>query len=321
MKLEEDMIKNIIITGSSGLVATELICNLLNNGGYKIYAVSTDPDKLKKRYETKRNVLCLTLNELKIVVNEMPFLALINCAFARNKSGRDIASSLEFLRELISIVKGIKLRAFINISSQSVYGQKEKPLWTEKTSIDPDYLYAVGKYASEVIVKSAFLDTDINFTNIRLASVCENARFLNVFVRNAIVGLPIKVMGGSQMCSFIDVRDVADALIAVIEKADKINFAGVYNLGTGKTRTILELAEDVRRIYRANYGKDVVIEREDADIELEVGMDNTLFCQAFNWQPKLNYDDMIFSLIEFNLCGGEGYPVAFDIVYRKIDVK
>jgi nucleoside-diphosphate-sugar epimerase len=253
--------------------------------------------------------MSLTLNELKIVANETPFSALVNCAFARNKSGRDIASSLEFLRELIDIVKGTNLRSFINISSQSVYGQKEKPLWTEETPVDPDYLYAIGKYASEVIVKSAFSDTDINVTNIRLASVCENARFLNVFARNAIVGLPIKVMGGSQMCSFIDVRDVTDALTAVIEKADKIDFAGVYNLGTGKTRTILELAEDVQRIYKAKYSKDVVIEREDADIKLEVGMDNTLFCQTFNWQPKLNYDDMISSLIEFNLCGG-GVPCS-----------
>lgn len=313
----EDLMKNIIITGSSGLVATEFICNILNKGGYKIYAVSTNPDKLKNLYKTKENVLCLALNELKTAANSIPFSALINCAFARTKSGRDIASSLEFLRELIDIVKGFELRAFINISSQSVYGQKEKPLWTEETPVDPDYLYAVGKYASEVIVKSALSDTDINFTNIRLASVCENARFLNVFTKNAIGGLPIKVMGGCQICSFIDVRDVVDALITVIEKADQIDFADVYNLGIGKTKTIFELAEDVKRIYYEKYGKEILIEREDVDIKLEVGMDNTLFCQTFNWQPKLNYDDMISSLFEFNLCGG-GYPVAFDIVYRKI---
>ncbi len=312
--------KNIIITGSSGLVATELIYNLLNIGDYQNYAVSTNPEKLKNRYEEKENVMYLTLNELKSVVNETQFSALVNCAFARNKSGRDIASSLDFLRELIYIVKGTKLRTFINISSQSVYGQKEKPLWTESTPVDPDYLYAVGKYASEVIVKSAFSDTGINFTNIRLASVCENARFLNVFVKNAIAGFPIKVMGGSQMCSFIDVRDVVDALISVLKKADQIDLAGVYNLGTGETRTILELAEDVQRICRSKYGKDVVIERKDADIKLEVGMDNTLFCQTFNWQPKLNYDDMSSSLFEFNLCG-VGYPVAFDIVYRNMVAK
>ena len=292
--------KNIIITGSSGLVATELIHSLLNDGGYQIYAVSTNPDKLKRRYEAMKNVICLGLNELKDTTNNITFTALVNCAFARNSNGRDIASSLE----LIDIAKGISLRSFINISSQSVYGQKEKPLWTEKTPVDPNYLYAVGKYASEVIVKSVFSDTNVDFTNIRLASVSENARFLNVFVKNAIARLPIRIIGGTQVCSFIDVRDVADALTTVIEKAHEIALAEVYNLGTGATRTILELAEDVQRVYRTKYGENVVIEQEDADIQLEVGMDNTLFCRTFNWQPRFDHDDMISSLIEFNLAGG-----------------
>lgn len=306
--------KNIIITGSSGLVATELIFHLINGGGYRIYAVSTNPDKLKYRYGAKKNIMCLTLNELKAAACKTSFTALVHCAFARSNNGRDITSSLDFLRELIDIVKSSRLQTFINISSQSVYGQKEKPLWTEDAPIDPDHLYALGKYASEVMVKSAFANTKTNFTNIRLASVCENARFLNIFVNNAIAGLPIKVIGGNQICSFIDVRDVASALVAVIEKADKITLANVYNLGTGKTRTIMELAQDVKRIYKAKYGKDVAIEREDADVILEVGMDNTLFCKTFNWQPKSDFDDMISSLIDFNLCKGV-YPAAFDLVY------
>lgn len=94
-------------------------------------------------------------------------------------------------------------------------------------------------------------------------------------------------------------RDVADALTTVNEKVDKIELAEVYNLGTGATRTILELAADVQRIYRTKYG--VVIEQEDADIQLEVGMDNTSFYHTFNWEPQFNHDDMISSLIEFNL--------------------
>lgn len=296
--------ENVIITGSSGLVATELICALLRDGQYKIYAVTTNPDKLKQRYKKHDNIVCCRLSELEDNAIGKSFTVLINCAFARSKNGADIVTSLDFLHNLINIVKKIDLKTFINISSQSVYRQKEKPLWTEKTPVDPDYLYAMGKYASEVIVKSNLAGTGINFTNIRLASVCENARFLNVFVKNAIEGFPIKVIGGNQICSFIDVRDVRDALIAMIEKVNNVNLADTYNLGTGKTRTILELAKDVKRIYEKEYDKEVIIELEDAKISLEIGMDNTLFCRTFDWQPKLNYDAMILSLIEYNFCGG-----------------
>lgn len=315
---QEVFMKNIIITGSSGLVATELISSLLNEGGYKIYAVTTNPDKLTKRYKAKENILCLTLKDLENITDNTQFTAVVSCAFARSACGRDIASSLEFLRELIDVMKGTKLQAFINISSQSVYGQKEKPLWNEGTPVDPDYLYAIGKYASEVIVKSALKGSGINYTNIRLASVVENARFLNIFAKNAIAGLPIKVIGGSQICSFIDVRDVANAIATVINRIDEIKFSDVYNLGIGKTRTILELAEDFQRIFRDKYDKEVIIEVEDSDVKMEVGMNNTLFCKTFNWQPKYNHDDMIISLIEYNICEGSEYPIAFDIVYRNL---
>lgn len=312
--------KNIIVTGSSGLIATELICALIKSGKYKVYAVTGNPDKLTERYKAYDNIICCTLNELENSVLNIPFEVLINCAFARSKNGGDIAFSLDFLQELIYIVKNVDLKTFINISSQSVYGQKKKPLWTEKTPVNPDYLYAMGKYASEVIVKSNLAGTGINFTNIRLASVCENARFLNIFVKNAIEGFPIKVIGGNQICSFIDVRDVRDALIAMIEKVNNVSLADTYNLGTGETRTILELAKDVKRIYEKEYDKEVIIELEDAEISLKVGMDNTLFCKTFDWQPKLNYDAMILSLIEYNLCGGD-IPIAFDIVFRNMGVK
>ena len=42
---------------------------------------------------------------------------------------------------------------FANISSQSVYGKMSEPLWAESTPVEPDYLYAMGKYSSEIITK------------------------------------------------------------------------------------------------------------------------------------------------------------------------
>lgn len=296
------MDKSIVITGSSGLVATELISRLLRDTNYHIIAVSTHPDIVRERYRGFNNITCLALNDLRGMTS-CHIYAVVHCAFARNARGREIASSIQYLAELIEIVKNFSysLPLFINISSQSVYGQREIPLWNEETPIDPNYLYAMGKYATEVLVDSAFSGTDCNHTNIRLASVNENARFLNTFVNNAIDGNPITVIGGGQRISFIDVRDVADALVAVIEHPRSERLATVYNLGTGVTRTILELAEDVKRLYQKDYGMPVTIEVEDSDVQMNVGMDNRLFCSTFYWQPKYTYDDMITSLLEYNL--------------------
>lgn len=315
------MKKNIVITGASGLVATELTCLLLSSeGSCKVYAVSTHPDKLSERYKNEADIVCLSQNDL-CAQDGLTIDAVVHCAFARNKDAGEIAKSIQYTSKVLSLVKRTKPSVFINISSQSVYGQTNPPLWTEQTSPAPDYLYALGKYATEELTTMALAETDIKYTNIRLSSVCENVRFLNVFAKNALSGQPITVMGGTQSCSFIDVRDVAEALKCVIGKALDVELQPVYNLGIGKTRTIAELAEDTRRIAKEELGLEVQVTVQPSDIRLDVGMDASLFCKTFGWAPKYGYDDMIRSLLALNKepsTGVGGYiPISFKIVYSE----
>lgn len=313
----------ILITGANGLVATELIHLLLSyKDSYKIYAVSTRPELLKERYEDHSDVVCLSIYDVD-KYEDLHFDAVVHCAFARSKDASQIALSLQYTEHLLQCVRNMRPGVFVNISSQSIYGQSNLPLWTEETPADPDYLYALGKYSTELLTTAVLRGGDIKYTNIRLSSVCENARFLNVFVKNALTGQPIRVMGGMQQCSFIDVRDVAMALKTVIDKSPTIDLQVVYNLGTGTTRTILELAEDVKRIVETEQGLKVTIDRKPDDLFQKVGMDNTLFCDTFKWTPCFDYDDMVRSLIALNGGGKslslrerERYlPVSFRVVY------
>lgn len=309
---------NIIITGASGLVATELIHLLLSEKeSYKIYAVSTRPELLKERYKGNASVVCLSLQDLGKYVGTQ-FGAIVHCAFARSKDAGQIAASLQFTEHLLRMTKTLRPDVFVNISSQSVYGQSNPPLWTEQTPPAPDYLYALGKYATELLTTAALRDTGIKYTNIRLSSVCENARFLNVFAKNALMREPINVLGGTQSCSFIDVRDVTMALKKVIDKSPSMELRQVYNLGTGTTRTILELAEDVKRIAETELGLPVTIKVQPSDLRQEVGMDVSMFRDTFGWSARHGYDDMARSLLVLNgaIVGGN-MPVSFRIVYKE----
>ena len=311
--------KNIVITGASGLVATELTHLLLESSGkYNVYAVSTHPEKLVERYQGNADVNCLSIRDLDSLSN-IPIDAVVHCAFARSKGAGEIAKSIRFTTELLGITRQIRPKVFVNVSSQSVYGQTTPPLWTEQTPPAPDYLYALGKFATEELTHAALRDTDIKYTSIRLSSVCENARFLNEFAKNALSGIPITVQGGNQMCSFIDVRDVARGLKAVIDLTPQMaSLSPIYNLGTGTTRTIRELAEDTKRLVEATKGISVEVNIVPADIKLEVGMDNSLFCSTFSWRPEYGYDEMVASLIALNdMQMGGKMPYAFTIVYSE----
>ena len=301
-------VKNIIITGASGLVATQLILDLLNNTQHYLYLVSTNPTALKDRYAgfTKK-IKCCTLDSFSDYAKASGerFDACVNAGFARSSLGRPLVDSLEFTYRLVTLIKELGVGKFINISSQSVYGKETEPLWTEQTPLDPDYMYALGKYNTELITRIVLSNSNVKWTNIRLSSVCENARFMNVFVKNALSGSPIYLTAGNQICSFIDVRDVSSALIKVIE-SDSNHFAEAYNLGTAEMFTIREIAEKVKQIGDTMYGTSVIITEEANDNHIKIGMDNSLFKKTFNWEPSYSMDDMIISLFEMktNVNGG-----------------
>lgn len=312
--------KNIIITGASGLVATELASALLNQADVHLYLLSTHIDNIVERYKKyKDRVHCFTLQAFTEFANasNIKYNFCIHTAFSRTSNGNSIVASINYQRDLIELLVKLNVSVFVNISSQSVYGKSSEPLWTEKTPLDPDYLYAMGKYFSEVLTQEMLEKSSIKWTNIRLCSVCEKARFINVFVQNAIKGIPIELTAPEQQCSFIDVQDVASGLMHFIEKAETISLLPVYNLGANLVYTIAEVADMVKEVAEQQYGQtDVRIIQQASNRHEEIGMDSMLFMDTFAWRPKLNMKDMITEIFEMykNPISGV-FPISFKFVY------
>lgn len=313
--------KNILITGATGLVATELTIHLLRDTDANIILVSNHIDKLLTRgYTTNVRVFCVALEELEdfVKAHNLSVDICIHTAFARSGNGNLIVSSIDYLQSVLSIVKNLNIRTFVNISSQSVYGKITLPLWKEDFPLDPDYLYAMGKYTSEKITELMLDNSDVRYTNIRLCSVCENARFVKVFAQNALEGKEIHLTAPDQGVSFIDVRDVADALIALICYDPNASFDKVYNLGANQQSTIEEIAEMTKAIGESKYDTPpVCITKENSDNHVRIGMDASNFMSVFDWTPKYSMQDMIVSVFEMltNVNGG-GCPRSFKVCYK-----
>ena len=145
-----------------------------------------------------------------------------------------LAESLEFTKALFQAVK--IAFSYINISSQSVYGRSQPPLWTEKTPVSPeppDTLYALAKYASELLALSICntRNSKTAVTNLRLASLSGRGmdeRLTSRFVKSALEGKPIKLIGGKQTMAY-GCSGAADGIIALMS-ADTSKWKNVYNL-------------------------------------------------------------------------------------------
>lgn len=294
------MQKYIIVSGASGLVATETIFHILQSCDYNLILLTRNIKKLEDLYQKwEGRVKVFSLEEFirnKSLYSGECIHACIHTAFSRSTEGHSIAASLNYTKELAEICRNLEVGKFINISSQSVYGNDYDPGAREDAGYNPSYLYALGKYSTELISAAVFNDSKTKLYNLRLSSVCENARFMKIFVQNALEGKTINIVAPNQVVSFIDVRDVADALFKVIHE-DKPQ--GDYNLGTGEWYTIWEVAKIVSSVGISHYGlENVNIEINDNGTVTSVGMNPEKFFESYNWRPKYNLEDMVSSLYE-----------------------
>lgn len=277
--------KNILVTGASGLLGSHVVKHLLEQDCHII--VSILPEE-KSTYQPLEGVEVI-LND-DIFVGNLPHISsVINCAFARSNQAHDLASAIDFTQKLINGFKLAQVDSVINISSQGVY--KRLPigkLSTEESPIEPIDLYSMAKYAVEKTFETSGL---ANVTNIRLASINMKQRFLYHFVQKAKNHETITINSPTQYASILDVEDAAEALakLALLPIQDR---KPVYNLGTGDQISLLELANLVNEIGQ-KYDAQAQIIMQDNGITNTAGVDISLISQDCDWQPIVSYEHMI----------------------------
>ncbi len=140
-------------------------------------------------------------------------------------------------------------------SSASVYGNKYRCPMHEKLEVRPLNLYAMSKYFFEEYMRSK--NSKITWQGFRYFNVYgqhedhkgSQASPYTQFMKQAKETGVIRVFEGSENYKrdFIHVDRVVDTHLKMMNKND----SGIFNLGTGSTRSFLDVARDVALIYDA----------------------------------------------------------------------
>jgi len=134
----------------------------------------------------------------------------------------------------------------IHISTCSIYGSEVNKIIKEEEEGFPIDFYGQTKYTQERIIKDICKD---NYCILRLGTVyglSPRMRYdlvVNAFAARSIRDGYINVFGGEQERPFVNIQDVARAVVHVIENSLK----GVYNVG-GDNLSILKLSELIKEI-------------------------------------------------------------------------
>lgn len=286
----------ILISGAGGFLGSQVIRQLLAKDNYHIFAYTSQKDKLENRFNNNTNLTCFNYEDWKkgdILFNEID--SLINCAFARTSDGKELASSLDFTNEFMTDAAKAGVGGIINISSQSVYSQIREFPARESTTVIPESLYAVTKYSTELLISNICENNNVPYSNLRLASLVGQGfdiRLTNRFIKSAINGETIKILGGKQIISYMDVRDAADGLIALVS-VEPSKWKPVYNFGVEESYKLPEIAEIVKKVAPEFISNEVKIEINEGEDFLNLSLDCSSFYEDTSWKPKYDMETII----------------------------
>ncbi|WP_426636095.1 UDP-glucose 4-epimerase GalE [Planosporangium sp. 12N6] len=171
--------------------------------------------------------------------------------------------NVDGLRVLLEAMVDAGVSRILFSSSAAVYGMPRQPKVTEDTPAAPINPYGETKLVCEWMLRAAGAAHDISWIALRYFNVVgsEDAQlaerngsglFPKLF-QNISTGRPVVITGadyptrdGTGVRDYVHVTDIADAHAAAVRRLQRGPIAEVYNVGTGKGHSVLEVIAAVR---------------------------------------------------------------------------
>jgi UDP-glucose 4-epimerase len=192
---------------------------------------------------------------------------------------------------VLAVARELDVRRVVFTSSKAAYGEvtgiHAHPTYqalTEDDALAPKKIYDHAKVASEGLGINYQRTGGPEFAALRFATIFGPGKVgrhgpmsqISGIVEDAVAGRSVRIkQGGDQCDDYLYVRDAAAAIVAAAVHKEPLSHS-IYNIGSGKARSLFEFAELVRKLI------------PDADIEIGPGLDPMGF--GVSYYSALNSD-------------------------------
>jgi len=296
----------IIISGASGFLGANLTAFMFNNKKllsrvkeiilvdtlqYGKQKIDTEILVNKKFHFIKASVYDKSIVD-KIVKKDdiIIHLATDMNTFDNPQTGKNMTVDLDsYLKALLAK----KISKFIFFSTANVYGINDSNDLLETDVLKPTTHYSASKIAFESLLQVYFYQHNFPIIIFRPVTIFGPYQHPGWLVPLSITRLlkneKIQITSGGKMKrDWIFVDDVCNLIIRTILSKKVSVFGEIYNIGTGKEETVMEIAEYLLKKFNKPKSYIKYLPPRDGDIPREV----TFAMKArksFNWKPKVDF--------------------------------
>jgi len=308
--------KNILVTGSSGLLGSWLVEDLLNMGcnvtGIAIDETKDDLLKSKNIFDKieKFYIDVSSYKEIEKIILDKKFTFIFHLAAQTQVT----EALLNPLRTLESNIKGtwnlLEISRLENIpmvlaSSDKAYGTSDKLPYQENFALNGEFPYEVSKSASDLITTMYANTYNINVATLRCGNIYGGGdlnwdRLIPGVIKNLIIGeIPILRTKGNFKREWVYVKDVVNAYIATADAVMKNkNKFIAYNFASGETKSVMEVYEIISTLV---VGK-IIKPKIQLDSEFEIKdqqLDSSRIKNDLGIESKFTFEESILETIEW----------------------
>ena len=288
------ILASILITGHDGFIGSHLTKALSQK--YKILGLSNNVIG-KQTNVIKKDIRKLLPSDVKQKLYAIIHLAAVSdIEFCEKNQIKCFQINVEGTQNILKLAREKKCK-LIFVSSSHVYGIPKKNPVSENDSTSPITTYGFSKLAAEILCEKYAREYGLDICTLRLFSVYGKKKNPTDVVSQIITQSKSKkiIQLGNlyPKRDFIYVTDVINAIILVLKsKGFKI-----FNVGTGKSHSILEMAYMIQKITNRNF-KIESIQKKSRKKEVKNIAANCNKLKQLGWMPHVSLVEGLKNMVE-----------------------
>jgi len=301
----------ILVTGGAGFIGSAFVRQAVLRGlDVVVVDCLTYAGDLARIREVSKKIKFYKVDiasdkQLEIIFKKEKINCLVHFA-AETHVDRSLKDISPFIRtnvlgtqNLIDLAIKHRLKSFLHISTDEVYGQGQKGLFKETDPLKPHNPYAVTKAAGELLVRTAIQLFQFPAIIIRSSNIYgpwqHPEKLIPVVISNAFEDKKIPVYGkGLQIREWLHVDDCISGIFQILKKGQE---GEIYNLGSNfESRNIDSVKTILTLMGKKNSLIKFVPDRLGHDFRYSL---NCLKISQLGFRPQISFKEGLVRTIDW----------------------